>query len=107
MSAPTPPRDLLNVIEPINVDLNYDKPRASLEPYLMNLGERAPDWRCHLVSKDGTIYASYLQWQHLERHTVLMMVSGFEAQAKANVEKGKRLALEALHQHQKQLLGLK
>lgn len=99
-----PPSDLRDIIIYINSDLNYSSNRGSLVPYLMN---RPDDWRCHLIDADGNTLASALVISKLDRHNVSMMLYGFETRAKINIENGKRAALDALHQHSKQLLGLK
>lgn len=99
-----PPSDLREIISYINADLNYSSNRGSLVPYLMNSRD---DWRCYLLDADGNTLASALVISKLDRHNVSMMLYGFENQARVNIEKGKRAALDALHQHNKQILGLK
>lgn len=99
------PQEVLDAIEPINHDMNYSRERARLVPYLLH--ERSADWRIRLVDIKGVVLAEYLQWQNLERHTVLMFLNGFEALSKSAYDKGQAEALNKLYQHQKQILGLK
>ena len=106
MSTPMPlPEDLKARIEEINRDLNYTRERGRIVPYLVP--NRTPhEWKCRLVDKDENTLVDHLQWQHLERHTVSMVLYGFEEQAARQFRLGQRDAVNKLHEHVQRVLGL-